>query len=143
MKVTDPLSNSVNLVDLMSEKHLFLRRKVGELDGEELNRTETHILAVVEQNGSLSISDIGRAVSLTRQGTHKSVLGLIERGYLTETEHPDNRRDRRVMLTNRGQKACDGQLAIKRELERRAAEKLGAENVEWLKRLLLEEWLED
>ncbi len=143
MKVTDPLSTSVNLVDLMSEKHLFLRRKVGELDGEELNRTETHILAVVEQNGSLSISDIGRAVSLTRQGTHKSVLGLIERGYLAESEHPDNRRDRRVILTDRGQQACDDQLAIKRELERRAAEKLGAENVEWLKRLLLEEWLED
>lgn len=143
MKATDPLSTSVNLVDLMSEKHLFLRRKVGELDGEELNRTETHILAVVEQNGSLSISDIGRAVSLTRQGTHKSVLGLIERGYLAESEQSDNRRDRRVTLTDQGQQACDDQLAIKRELERRAAEKLGAENVEWLKRLLLEEWLED
>ncbi|GEM_PF-3504050 len=143
MKVTDPLSTSVNLVDLMSEKHLFLRRKVGELDGEELNRTETHILAVVEQNGSLSISDIGRAVSLTRQGTHKSVLGLIERGYLSESEHPDNRRDRRVTLTDQGQQACDNQLAIKRELERRVAEKLGAENVERLKKLLMENWLED
>ncbi|OWA37574.1 hypothetical protein B9G55_05850 [Saccharibacillus sp. O16] len=133
---------STNLIDLMSEKHLSLRRSVADLDGEVLNRTETHILAIVEQQGRLSISDIGRAVSLSRQGTHKSVLGLIERGYLTEIEDPGNRRDRRVFLTDQGKKACEDQLAIKEELERRITEKIGAENVQHLKHLLLQEWLD-
>jgi len=141
VNVTDPTSTSTNLIDLMSDKHLFLRRKVAELDGEELNRTETHILAVIEAAAKISISEIGRAVSLTRQGTHKSVLGLIERGYLEESRDADNRRDRYVRLTDKGLQACDSQLAIKRELERRIAEKLGEENAELLKRLLAEDWI--
>jgi len=139
VNVTDP--TSTNLIDLMSDKHLFLRRKVAELDGEELNRTETHILAVIEAAAKISISEIGRAIGLTRQGTHKSVLSLIERGYLEESRDADNRRDRYVRLTDKGRQACDSQLAIKRELEGRIAEKLGEENAELLKRLLAEDWI--
>ncbi|WP_051507177.1 MarR family winged helix-turn-helix transcriptional regulator [Saccharibacillus sacchari] len=134
-------ASSTTLIDLMSDKHLFLRKKVAELDGEELNRTETHILAVVETAVKVSISEIGRAVNLTRQGTHKSVLGLIERGYLEESQDTANRRDRYVRLTSKGQQACDRQLAVKRELELEIAQKLGQEHVEWLKRLLVEEWI--
>lgn len=141
MNVTE--ASSATLIDLMSDKHLFLRKKVAELDGEELNRTETHILAVVETAVKVSISEIGRAVNLTRQGTHKSVLGLIERGYLEESQDADNRRDRYVRLTSKGQQACDRQLTVKQELERRIAEKLGLEQAKLLKQLLLEDWLED
>lgn len=136
-------ASSANLIDLMSDKHLFLRKKVAELDGEELNRTETHILSVVEIAVKVSISEIGRAVHLTRQGTHKSVLGLIERGYLEESQDAGNRRDRYVRLTAKGQQACDNQLGIKRELESRITKKLGPGHAALLKQLLLEDWLED
>ncbi|MEJ8305247.1 MarR family winged helix-turn-helix transcriptional regulator [Saccharibacillus sacchari] len=139
MNVTE--ASSATLIDLMSDKHLFLRKKVAELDGEGLNRTETHILAVVEKAVKVSISEIGRAVNLTRQGTHKSVLGLIERGYLEESQDSDNRRDRYVRLTSKGGQTCNRQLAVKRELELEIAEKLGQEHVEWLKRLLAEDWI--
>ncbi|NGZ74731.1 MarR family winged helix-turn-helix transcriptional regulator [Saccharibacillus alkalitolerans] len=134
------MTNAANLIDLMSEKHLELRRKVAEMDGEVLNRTETHILVVVEAAGRISISEIGRAVSLTRQGTHKSVQGLLEGGYLEESEDSPSRRERCMRLTERGQKACDKQLAIKGKLEKRIELKLGAEQVRLLKRLLEEEW---
>ncbi|MFD2880669.1 hypothetical protein ACFTAO_39580 [Paenibacillus rhizoplanae] len=41
------------------------------MSSEPLNKTETHILAMLEQHGVLSISEISRLISISRQGTQK------------------------------------------------------------------------
>lgn len=74
--------SGLNLVDMISEKHKVLRDKVNEMSGEPLNKTETHILAMLEQHGVLSISEISRLISISRQGTQKTINNLLAEGYV-------------------------------------------------------------
>ena len=134
--------HELNLIDLLSEKHFTLRKKVIDSFEEELNKTETHILAILEAHHTLSISEISRIINLSRQGAHKSVQGLLSRGYVRGVQIEDNLRDKYLTLTEKGLQANAHMLNIKQQLEHEITHKLGVSNVELLKKLLKEDWLE-
>ncbi|GGG10885.1 hypothetical protein GCM10010912_64130 [Paenibacillus albidus] len=132
----------LNLIDLLSEKHLFLRQKVTELSPGQINKTESHILAVLEAHKMLSISEISRIINISRQGTHKSIQGLLSRGYIEGVDVANNQRDKHLVLTPKGIECNRKMLIVKRQLEQQIADKLGPERVELIKALLKEDWLE-
>jgi DNA-binding MarR family transcriptional regulator len=131
----------MNLIDLLSEKHLVLRKIVTDQDPDQINKTESHILAVLEAHQMLSISEISRIINISRQGTHKSIQGLLSRNYVEAVEVEGNQRDKNIILTQKGIECNQRMMVTKIELEQRIANKLGAANVELLKSLLKEEWL--
>ncbi|MBT2293338.1 winged helix-turn-helix transcriptional regulator [Paenibacillus albidus] len=132
----------LNLIDLLSEKHLFLRQKVTELSPGQINKTESHIMAVLEAHKMLSISEISRIINISRQGTHKSIQGLLSRGYIEGVDVANNQRDKHLVLTPKGIESNRKMLIVKRQLEQQIADKLGPERIELVKALLKEDWLE-
>ncbi|WP_342562919.1 MarR family transcriptional regulator [Paenibacillus sp. FSL R7-0345] len=131
----------LNLIDLVSEKHKVLREKVSSSSGDPLNHTETHILAKLELHGRLSISDISRRISISRQGAQKVINALLERGYVETVQVEGNSRDKYITLTPEGQKVCDRMLEIKQTIEQEIAARIGGDQVKLLKQLLAEDWL--
>jgi DNA-binding MarR family transcriptional regulator len=131
----------MNLIDLLSEKHLVLRKLVTDQDPEQINKTESHILAVLEAHQMLSISEISRIINISRQGTHKSIQGLLSRHYVEAVEVDGNQRDKNITLTQKGIECNQRMMVAKLELEQKIANKLGAVNVALLKSLLKEDWL--
>lgn len=131
----------LNLVDLISEKHKALRDKVNEISGEPLNKTETHILAMLELHGMLSISEISRLISISRQGTQKTINNLLAEGYVGTAAKEGNSRDKPIVLTAKGTAACRSMLEIKQNIEAQITARIGREQVEKLRSLLTQDWL--
>ncbi|WP_042201362.1 MarR family winged helix-turn-helix transcriptional regulator [Paenibacillus camerounensis] len=131
----------LNLIDLVSEKHKVLREKVSSDSGDPLNHTETHILAKLELHGRLSISDISRRISISRQGAQKVINALLERGYVETVQVEGNSRDKYIALTAEGLDVCRRMTEIKQKIEQEISAKIGEEQVKLLKQLLAEDWL--
>ncbi|WP_438444086.1 MarR family transcriptional regulator [Gorillibacterium sp. sgz5001074] len=130
----------LSLIDQISDKHMELRAKLHETDGQGISKTEAHILTVLRLQGKLTVSELGRSIHISRQGTHKCVQGLLELE-LVETEHSGgNVRDKPIVLTPKGLACCEKLEDSKRKLEQRIAEHLGRERMETLKRWLSEDW---
>jgi len=132
----------LNLIDLICEKHLALRKAVGELDGNRLNKTETHILSILERQEPMSISEIGRRIHISRQGTHKSIQGLLAQNMITTADTKENQRDRNVTISQKGRDYNRQLLEMKLELEQQIVLRLGEEKIAVIKSILNEEWLE-
>ncbi|MEF2967026.1 MarR family winged helix-turn-helix transcriptional regulator [Paenibacillus sp. M1] len=133
--------NQSNLIDLISDKHTALRKQVGDLSDDGINKTEAHILAVLEAYHKLSISEVARKIGISRQGTHKSIQGLLAGEYIEVAHGQGNERDKQIVLTPKGADYCRQTAIIKDRLERQIADKLGKDQVELLKKMLREPWL--
>lgn len=136
----DPKQPPLSLIDLVSEKHQVLRKKLHDLNGTSVNQTEAHVLSVLNRHGGQSISELSRFLNISRQGAHKCVQGLLS-GELVEVAPSDgNLRDKPVVLTDKGRACCESLEETKLRLERRIAERIGGEQVDRLKKVLAEEW---
>lgn len=131
----------LGLIDLISEKHMELRKKLHETSGHPLNKSEAHILAVLEAHGAMSISQIGRLVGMTRQGAHKYMMGLQTAGLVALATADGNARDRRMELTPQGRKSVQLLEETKQRLEEEITRRLGEEETQRLLDLLRGKWL--
>lgn len=131
---------SLGLIDLISEKHLELRARLHESDGQAINKTEAHILAVLRKHGKLTVSEIGRIIHISRQGTHKCIQGMLEAELVETDRNGGTVRDKPLVLTDKGRECFEQLESTKERLERVIAERLGQESVDALKRLLQEDW---
>ncbi len=135
------VKRALGLIDLISEKHMELRKKLHEASGQPVNKSEAHILAVLEANGVLSISQIGRLIGMTRQGVHKYMLGLQTAGLVAPATADGNARDRRVELTPHGLETVRLLEETKQRLEEEITRRLGKAEMERLLELLRGKWL--
>ncbi len=129
-----------NLIDLISDRHLELRK---ELDarwvsehGSDITRAEGHLLNRLYHQ-ELSISAVARFMNMSRQAVHKCSSDLIEKGFLLQKEG-SSKREKILKLTGKGKEFCRDNLAMKAELEAEVAARIGLEKVKLLKELLLD-----
>ncbi|MEH7073442.1 MarR family transcriptional regulator [Neobacillus drentensis] len=131
----------LNLVDLLSERHLQLRRKVNtqwhERGMGNINQTESHMLSIIEKE-SVTIAESARKMNFTRQAAHKCAQGLIEKGFIDFIRN--NQRDKSLILTEKGKNYCSDTLLIKHRIEKEIAEKIGQDNLILIKNLLQTDW---
>lgn len=143
--VNDYLSD-LNIIDLVSEKHQELRKKVRELwiknGGEDVNQTESHMLAMLEIK-SMTIAETARKINISRQATHKCAQNLIANGYIKISSIEGNQRDKLIMLTEKGKNFCSNMLILKKTLEEQIEKNIGKKNLEKLKQCLKENWIDD
>ena len=134
---------SLNIIDLISEKHAKLRRMVIETwveRGEErVSDTESYMIALIEKN-ELTVSQIGRIIGISRQGAHKCAKGLIERGYIIIENQDVNSRDKILSLTEKGLRFCKETLILKEEFETNIINSIGEDKFKILKECLSESW---
>lgn len=134
-------NRSLGLIDLISEKHMELRKKLHEASGQPVNKSEAHILTVLSINGDLTISQTGRLIGMTRQGVHKYMQGLQAAGLVEPSAEAVNARDHHMSLTPKGLEVVRVLEETKRQLEEQISSRLGQAETELLLKLLREDWL--
>lgn len=94
------------------------------------------VLRLCARSSEVTISDVGRALGVTRQAASKTVGGLCAQGYVTLTPSAADRREKLVLLTDRATDYLAAQRAAARRIERRLRQSIGDGAFEGLRALL-------
>ncbi len=133
---------NLNIIDLISEKHITLRREVEERwskSGEEdITHTEAMLLAKINM-GKISLAEVARQANVSRQAMHKCAKKLEEKGYLEFIASESNQTY--TSLTEKGSLYCKKSNDLKKKIEQEIAENLGEENIKLIKKLLEGQWI--
>ncbi|MEL3961958.1 MarR family winged helix-turn-helix transcriptional regulator [Lysinibacillus endophyticus] len=133
---------SLDLFDLISERHNMVRKVLGERWSEmsdvSISNSEWYIMAKIYKNQP-TISSITKSVQITRQATHKFIKKLEEKG-LVNVLNANNKRDKCIELTELGERCVEKYNSIKKELEVKISNHIGEKQFETLKELLGKEW---
>ena len=133
---------NLNIIDLISEKHITLRREVEERwskSGEEdITHTEAMLLAKINM-GKISLAEVARQANVSRQAMHKCAKKLEEKGYLEFIASESNQTY--TSLTEKGSLYCKKSNDLKEKIEQELAENLGEENIKLIKKLLEGQWI--
>ena len=136
--------DDLDLLDLLQEKHRNLMKRLErywEASGKPfITPSEWYILSRI-RNGTPSIQEVSRSVTITRQGTHKYLTSLQKKGMLVILSLPHNKRDKYVVLTPVGKEYCEEYAAVKHDLEEEIAEAICKDTLVRLKELLRRKWL--
>ena len=135
------MKRDLNIIDLISEKHIILRREVenrwAESEEEDISHTEALLLAKINM-GKISIAEVARQANISRQAMFKCAKKLEGRGYLKFVKNES--KNKYAELTDKGKDYCKKSKELKKQLEQEISDALGKENVEILKELLNRSW---
>lgn len=131
------MNSNLNIIDLISEKHIVLRREVEDrweaIEEEDISHTEALLLAKIEM-GKISIAEVARQANISRQAMYKCAKKLELRGYLKFIT--DERNNKYAHLTYKGKDYCKRSKELKISIEKEISDILGYENIKILKELL-------
>lgn len=88
------------------------------------------VLRLCARSDTVTASQIGRELGITRQGAGKIVAGLRDRGYVTLGASPDDAREKVVILTPRARDYLAAQHAAARRIEQELKSHVGTEAFE-------------
>jgi DNA-binding MarR family transcriptional regulator len=94
------------------------------------------ILRLCRRDEEVTISQIGRELSMTRQGASKLVAGMSERGYVTVERSSLDAREKVVRPTPRARARLDAARQARRELDAEVRAELGDEAISALHALI-------
>jgi DNA-binding MarR family transcriptional regulator len=97
---------------------------------------DRRVLRLCSGAAPITISEIGRDLGITRQGASKIVGALRDRGYVTLSPSPTDRREKIVTLTARALAYLGAQQAAGRRIEARVRRELGGQVFDALQQLL-------
>lgn len=129
----------LTVIDMISEQHTLLRKlteeRWQEVSDIDFSHTDFFLLGKVAQ-GDFSISRAAAMIKISRQAMQKCAAKLEERGYLYFKRMEGNQRDKFMALTDAGE-ACSAQYeAVKRNVEKEIAGKIGEKTLAKLKEIL-------
>lgn len=134
--------NDLNIIDLISEKHIALRREVEERwskSGEEdITHTEAMLLAKIYM-GRISLAEVARQANISRQAMHKCAKKLEDKGYLEFISNENNQTY--TKLTEKGILYCKKSNELKEKIECEITEIIGDKNIKILKSMLEKQWI--
>lgn len=137
------MDKDLNIIDLVSEKHIVLRREVEdrwlEENEEEISHTEAMLLAKISM-GKISIAEVARQANVSRQAMFKCAKKLESRGYLKFKKTESN--SKYTELTEIGKEYCKKNNELKLIIEKEIEKNIGKENLEIIKEILKKRWIE-
>ena len=138
------MKKNLNIIDLISEKHIILRREVEDrwkaIDEEEISHTEALLLAKINM-GRIALAEVARQANISRQAMYKCAKKLENRGYLKFVADENN--NKYTELTKKGIEYCEKSIALKEKIEEEISKVIGLENLKLIKELLNKEWIVD
>ena len=136
------MKKDLSIIDLISEKHIILRREVEERwaqnEEEGISHTEGLLLAKIHM-GKISIAEVARQANISRQAMFKCAKKLEARGYLKFVVGENN--NKYTELTDKGKDYCIKSEKLKQDIEKEISSVLGKDKVEMLKELLNNNWI--
>lgn len=139
----DSKLKDLDLIDLLSERHVQLRGKIEKLWNEAsdiaISNSEWFIMSRIYKKKT-TISYVTKHVDLTRQAIHKLVKKLEAKGLIEISNHESNKKDKCIELTKLGEECYEKNKRIKTNLEKEIEENIGPENMNLLKKLLKSDW---
>lgn len=136
------MKRDLNIIDLISEKHIILRREVEDRwaasEEEDISHTEAFLLAKISM-GKVSIAEVARQANISRQAMYKCAKKLEVRGYLKFLINENN--NKYIELTDKGKDYCKKSQELKEKLEKEILDSIGKEKIEILKELLNKNWI--
>ncbi|MDZ5254101.1 MarR family transcriptional regulator [Clostridium sp. LIBA-8841] len=137
------MNKELNIIDLVSEKHIVLRREVEDRwlkeNKEEISHTEAMLLAKISM-GKISIAEVARQANVSRQAMFKCAKKLESRGYLKFKKTESN--SKYTELTEMGVEYCKKNNELKLIIEKEIEKTIGKENLEFIKEILKKRWIE-
>jgi DNA-binding MarR family transcriptional regulator len=126
------------LLDIASDA-LFteFRTELEQSEFGDIRPTHGCVFRFVQGQG-LRLTDIAERAKLTKQSVGEIVDDLVERGYAQRIPDPDDRRAKLICLTKRGETAQAYGRKLFAKVEKRWAERYGAERIAALRELLEE-----
>src|SRR5689334_16947678 len=83
-----------------------IRRHLAETGHADMPRAGARVIGRIAQGG-LTVQEVGGAYGASRQAASQLVDSLVNTGYVTRVEDPDDRRRMHVRLTDRGADAAE------------------------------------
>lgn len=97
---------------------------------------EGRVLRMCADSASTTISDVGRALKITRQGASKIVAGLRQRGFIEVTPSAVDGREKILTLTPRAAAYLAALRDARDAIEARLRDEIGAGDIDQLIRCL-------
>ncbi|CAN5291696.1 winged helix DNA-binding protein [soil metagenome] len=101
-------------------------------------RSSVHYAISAIDRGATSASDLGRALSVTKQAAAKTISTLVERGLVEIDQDPSDGRRRSLRVTELGHHVTAEGEAIFDELRSQWADRIGSDALERLEAQLSE-----
>lgn len=140
----DSRNSHLDLIDLISERHIQLRKLIEERWNERndiyISNSEWHILSRIYLFEPSTIASISKQVDITRQATHKLIKSLKEKGLVEIYNQPNNKKEKAIKLSQSGKQCCESYTALKTEINTAIETELGADQLNMLKNILKEDW---
>ncbi|WP_346887510.1 MarR family winged helix-turn-helix transcriptional regulator [Clostridium sp. UBA1056] len=134
---------SLDLIDLISERHILLRRICQDSwnnnNDTYISNSEWYIMARIYKKKP-TLSYVTKHVDISRQATHKFVKNLESKGLIEITNSTNNNKDKCLQLTPLGEECYEINLSQKAALEQKVTEEIGADKVKILKDILKLDW---
>ena len=133
----------LDLIDLLSERHFLLRsiceKAWNDSSGIYISNSEWFIMARIYKKQP-TISYVSKHVDISRQATHKFIKNLESKGLVEIKNAENNNKDKCLRLTALGDECFEKNESLKATLEKKIADKIGAEQVTLLKEILKVDW---
>ncbi len=100
-----------------------------------LRGSQLRVLSMVPREGGRRLTELAAVADMSKQAMGEFVADLAERGMVELAPDPRDRRAKLVSLTPRGRDAADGARRLIAQVDDLWADRLGADDVETLKRL--------
>lgn len=143
MKWLNSELHNLDLIDLLSEHHILLRRISEKLwnDSSDINisNSEWFIIARIYQKQP-TISYVSKQIDISRQATHKLIKSLESKGLVVVKNVENNKKDKCIKLTALGEECYEKNESLKATIEKKIANHIGAEQLILLKDILKADW---
>ena len=106
-----------------------IRAQLHAIGVDDLPRNGAFILAGIDPTGGPR-QDLPTGLGVSKQAVSQVIEALVNRGYLTRSPDPSDRRRISLELTGRGQQVVDAVLAAVEDVDRRLLAQVSAEQVE-------------
>ena len=134
---------NMDLIDMLSERHLQLRKITEKLWNDSsdiyLSNSEWFIMARIYKKQP-TIAYVSKNVDISRQATHKFIKSLEAKGLVEINNVENNKKDKCIRLTKLGEECYEKNESLKVNLEKEIADKIGPEQLKLLKDFLKLDW---
>jgi DNA-binding MarR family transcriptional regulator len=132
-----------HLIDLLLRRFSWMDAALSERliasGWENLSRVQVMLFAYLHGPGS-SASDIARHLRISRQAVHQVVKDLEGRGLIKQIPDPNRGNAKLIIKTRKGYVLNDVARDILRDIDQLVEERIGPENLQTLRSILLSDW---
>jgi len=129
-----------NLLRLLTKTSQWMESEI-----HKLNKTHKHEFSIAEikmldglRGKQKSIAELARVLQISRQAAHKTIHKLKDKGYLQLVIDKNNKKDRKVIITENGKNERNKRLEDIVKIEQKISWVIGERNLDYVKEILLE-----